>query len=92
MGSPAREAGRSSREAGPEAGECLGGAAVRLQRENLIVGSKDGAQPENMELLLTGLTEDVDVYWTKAFKDADLPEPQGRLRVDPGRQDRGERV
>jgi uncharacterized protein len=43
--------------------------------ENLILGSKDSAQPENMEQFLTAVTKDVDAYWTKAFKDSGLPEP-----------------
>ena len=44
--------------------------------QNLILGSKDSAQPENMEQLLTAVTKDVDAYWTKAFKDSGLPEPR----------------
>ena len=44
--------------------------------QNLILGSQDSAQPENMEQLLTAVTKDVDAYWTKAFKDSGLPEPR----------------
>jgi uncharacterized protein len=43
---------------------------------DLILGSKDSAQPENMEQFLTGVTKDVDAYWTKAFADSGLPEPR----------------
>ena len=43
---------------------------------NLILGSKDSAQPQNMEQLLTAVTQDVDTYWTKVFKDSGLPEPR----------------
>jgi predicted metalloprotease len=44
--------------------------------QNLVLGSKDSAQPENMEQFLTAVTKDVDAYWTKAFEDAGLPEPR----------------
>jgi len=44
--------------------------------QNLILGSKDSAQPENMEQLLTAVTKDVDAYWTKTFADSGLPEPR----------------
>jgi hypothetical protein len=43
---------------------------------DLILGSKDGAQPKNMEQFLTAVTKDVDAYWTKAFADSGLPEPR----------------
>ncbi len=43
---------------------------------DLILGTQDSAQPQNMEELLTGVTQDVDAYWTKAFQDAGLPEPR----------------
>jgi predicted metalloprotease len=49
---------------------------ARTPAENLILGSKDSAQPQNMEQFLTAVTKDVDAYWTKAFKDANLPAPQ----------------
>jgi uncharacterized protein len=42
----------------------------------LILGSKDSAQPENMEQFLTGVIKDVDAYWTQTFRDAGLPEPK----------------
>ena len=44
--------------------------------ENLVVGSRDDSQPESMEQFLTAVTKDVDVYWTKVFEDAGLPEPR----------------
>ena len=44
--------------------------------QNLVLGSEDGAQPENMEQFLTAVTKDVDSYWTKVFEDSDLPEPR----------------
>ena len=43
---------------------------------NLILGSQDGTQPENMEQFLTAVTKDVDSYWTRVFKDSGLPEPR----------------
>jgi uncharacterized protein len=43
---------------------------------NLILGSKDSAQPQDMEQFLTAVTKDVDSYWTKTFKDSNLPEPR----------------
>ena len=43
---------------------------------NLILGSEDGRQPENMDQFLTAVTKDVDTYWTKVFKDSGLPEPR----------------
>jgi len=46
------------------------------QKQNLILGSEDGAQPQNMEQFLTAVTTDVDKYWMKAFADSDLPEPR----------------
>ena len=44
--------------------------------QNLILGSRDSAQPGNMEQLLTAVTEDVDTYWTSVFKDSGLPAPR----------------
>ena len=43
---------------------------------DLILGSKDSAQPQNMEQFLSAVTKDVDSYWTKTFKDSGLPEPR----------------
>ncbi len=46
------------------------------EAQNLIIGSKDSAQPKDMDALLTGVTKDVDTYWTKVFTDSGLPEPR----------------
>ena len=43
---------------------------------NLILGSKDSAQPQTTEQFLTAVTKDVDAYWTKTFKASGLPEPK----------------
>src|SRR3954469_25875344 len=59
----AKEAGRLTAPAG------AGG-------HNLILGSKDSGQPQNMEQFLTAVTKDVDAYWTKTFKASGLPEPK----------------
>ena len=36
----------------------------------------NGNKPQTMEQFLTGVTKDVDAYWTTEFKDAKLPEPK----------------
>jgi uncharacterized protein len=43
---------------------------------HLILGSKDGTQPQNMADFLTAVTKDVDGYWTKVFQASGLPEPR----------------
>jgi uncharacterized protein len=43
---------------------------------DLILGSKESAQPKNMEQFLTAVTKDIDSYWTKVFKESGLPEPR----------------
>ena len=48
----------------------------RPAARNLIIGSADSAQPQDMEQFLTAVTKDVDAYWTKTFADAGLPEPR----------------
>jgi uncharacterized protein len=53
---------------------------------DLILGSKDSAQPKNMEQFLTAVTKDVDAYWTKAFKDSGLPEPKVSYKWIPAGQ------
>ncbi len=50
---------------------------------NLILGSKDSAQPQNMEEFLTGVIKDVDAYWTKVFKESNLPEPKVNYKWIP---------
>lgn len=54
--------------------------------QNLILSSADSAQPENMEQFLTGVTQDVDAYWTKQFKDSSLPEPRVSYKWIPAGQ------
>jgi predicted metalloprotease len=54
--------------------------------QNLILGSKDSAQPQNMEQFLTAVTKDVDAYWTKAFADSGLPEPKVSYKWIPAGQ------
>src|SRR5690348_2373302 len=44
--------------------------------QNLILGSQDSAQPQNMAQFLTAVTKDVDTYWTGVFKASGLPEPR----------------
>jgi len=56
------------------------------REHDLILGSKDSAQPENMEQFLTAVTKDVDAYWTKAFKDSGLPEPKVAYKWIPAGQ------
>jgi predicted metalloprotease len=56
--------------AGPE------DAAAEPGARNLIVGSRDSEQPQDMEQFLTAVTKDVDAYWTKAFADSGLDEPR----------------
>jgi len=36
----------------------------------------DGSHPQDMDQLLTSVTQDVDAYWTTVFKDSGLPEPR----------------
>jgi uncharacterized protein len=50
-----------------------GSAKASPAAQNLALG---GDQPQTMEQFLTGVTKDVDAYWTKVFKDAKLPEPK----------------
>jgi predicted metalloprotease len=54
--------------------------------QSLVIGSQDGGQPKNMEEFLTAVTKDVDRYWTKEFKDSDLPEPRVSYRWIPAGQ------
>jgi predicted metalloprotease len=53
---------------------------------NLILGSADGTQPQNMDQFLTAVTEDVDRYWTNVFSDSGLPEPRVRYMWIPAGQ------
>ena len=60
--------------------------AKREGAHDLILGSKDSAQPKNMEQFLTAVTKDVDAYWTKEFKDSGLPEPKVSYKWIPAGQ------
>ena len=69
----------------------LGAAAFHASgAQALIVGSQDSEQPDTMEQFLTGVTQDVDAYWTKTFEDAGLPEPRVSYEWNPAGE--GERV
>jgi predicted metalloprotease len=43
---------------------------------NLTLGADGDAQPQTMEEFLTGVTKDVDTYWTKVFKANGRDEPR----------------
>jgi len=60
--------------------------AKRQGAHDLILGSKDSAQPKNMEQFLTAVTKDVDAYWTKEFKDSGLPQPKVSYQWIPAGQ------
>jgi len=51
-----------------------GSAKASSGAQNLTLGGNN--QPQTMEQFLTGVTKDVDAYWTKEFKDSKLPEPK----------------
>ena len=53
-----------------------GAPGERADAQSLVLGSKDGAQPQTMEQFLTAVTTDVDAYWMKVFEDSGLPEPR----------------
>jgi uncharacterized protein len=53
---------------------------------NLVLGSKDGAQPQTMEGFLTAVTQDVDTYWTKVFEQSGMPEPRVSYQWIPAGQ------
>src|SRR3954466_3834073 len=53
-----------------------GKSAHADEQQHLTVGTQGGAQPHNMEQFLTGVTKDVDAYWTKVFASNGLPEPR----------------
>ena len=60
--------------------------AAPTTAQSLVIGSEDGGQPKDMEGFLTAVTKDVDRYWTKQFKDSDLPEPRVSYRWIPAGQ------
>jgi uncharacterized protein len=70
-----RQVREASKQAQKKAGSLTASPSASGARD-LILGSKDSAQPENMEQLLSAVTKDVDTYWTKTFKDSGLPEPR----------------
>jgi len=71
-----RQVRDASKQAQKTAGTLTASPSASGGAHDLILGSKDSAQPENMEQFLTAVTKDVDTYWTKTFKDSGLPEPR----------------
>jgi uncharacterized protein len=63
-----------------------GSANASPGAESLSLPSQDGSQPQTMEAFLTGVTKDVDAYWTKEFKDSGLPEPKVSYKWIPAGQ------
>ncbi|MDA0182928.1 neutral zinc metallopeptidase [Solirubrobacter phytolaccae] len=75
-----------------------GGAAVHLgtakaeqparsaDAHGLVLGSAQEAQPTTMTDFLTGVTQDVDAYWTKVFAEQGLPEPRVTYQWIPAGQ------
>jgi predicted metalloprotease len=61
-------------------------AALSLLVAVDVLGSKDSAQPANMDRFLTAVTKDVDSYWTNVFRDSRLPEPRVRYLWIPAGQ------
>ena len=91
VGSPAeKRVGKAAKQAQKEA-SALAAAPSGSVAENLILGSEDGSEPETMEQFLTAVTQDVDAYWTKVFKESGLPEPRVSY-TGSRRPDGGERV
>jgi uncharacterized protein len=80
-----RQVREASTQAQKKAGS-LTASPTASGAHGLILGSKDSAQPENMEQFLTAVTKDVDAYWTKAFKDSGLPEPRVSYKWIPAGQ------
>ena len=70
-----RQVREASKQAQKKAGS-LTASPSASGAHDLILGSKDSAQPKNMEQFLSAVTKDVDTYWTKTFKDSGLPEPR----------------
>ena len=71
-----RQVRDASEQAQKTAGTLTASPSASGGAHDLILGSKDSAQPQNMEQFLTAVTKDVDTYWTKTFKDSGLPEPR----------------
>src|SRR3954469_17730112 len=51
-------------------------ASSTTPADSLVLGTAGSPQPQTMEEFLTGVTKDVDTYWTQVFKDSGLPEPR----------------
>src|SRR6476659_8232770 len=81
-----RQVREASTQAQKTAGTLTASPSSSSGAHDLILGSKDSAQPENMEQFLTAVTKDVDAYWTKAFKDSGLPEPKVSYKWIPAGQ------
>jgi uncharacterized protein len=80
-----RQVREASKQAQRKAGS-LTASPSATGAHDLILGSKDSAQPENMDQFLTAVTKDVDTYWTKTFKDSGLPEPRVSYKWIPAGQ------
>ena len=80
-----RQVREASKQAQKKAGS-LTASPSASGAHDLILGSKDSAQPENMEQFLSAVTKDVDTYWTKTFKDSGLPEPRVSYKWIPAGQ------
>jgi uncharacterized protein len=80
-----RQVREASKQAQKKAGS-LTASPSASGAHDLILGSKDSAQPENMDQFLTAVTKDVDTYWTKTFKDSGLPEPRVSYKWIPAGQ------
>jgi predicted metalloprotease len=72
---PSKPTTRQVREAQTRA-SALKAVPTGSRAANLVLASKDSAQPDTMEQFLTAVTTDVDAYWTKVFQSSDLPEPR----------------
>ena len=60
-----------------------GSAKASSAGHDLALG---GGRPQTMEQFLTGVTKDVDDYWTGVFKQANLPEPRVKYAWIPAGQ------
>jgi uncharacterized protein len=80
-----RQVREASKQAQKKAGS-LTASPSASGAHDLILGSKDSAQPGNMDQFLSAVTKDVDTYWTKTFKDSGLPEPRVSYKWIPAGQ------
>ena len=81
-----RQVREASTQAQKTAGSLTASPSASADTHDLIFGSKDSPQPQNMEQFLTAVTKDVDTYWTKTFKDSGLPEPRVSYKWIPAGQ------